>query len=156
MSTVQGSSVNFDVLKQRLRPLFSKLKVMLVDDMPANLESYRMAMVEIGIERNNIVTATNGLDALTRLNQAHPDLVLSDWNMPILDGLSFIMKARKMAHFQNKIFIMITAEQDADLEKARPHINAFLRKPATAATIEKMILSVVAKKVADPNHPLGK
>jgi hypothetical protein len=50
---------------------------------------------------------------------------------------------------------MITAESEADLEEARPYVNAFLRKPVQNHVIEKMILSVVAKRVSDPNHPLG-
>ena len=151
-----SAPIDYDKLRHRLSLVLRRMTVMMVDDMPANLDIYRMILVGLGIPRENIVSATNGLAAYARMNSTKPDLVLADWNMPVMDGLAFIKEVHAKGRFEDTIFVMITAEQDADLEQARPHIDAFLRKPATNATIEKMILSVVAKRVANPDHPLGK
>ncbi|MBT3197912.1 MAG: response regulator [Gammaproteobacteria bacterium] len=147
---------NFDLIKEKLQPVFASLHVMVVDDMPMNIDSYRLILQGLGIDRGNISAATNGLKALTTINSTRPDLILSDWNMPVMDGLTFAKNLRKTELHKDIVLIMITAESEADLEDARPYVNAFLRKPVQNAVIEKMILSVVAKRVADPNHPMGK
>lgn len=150
----QSISIDYSALQLKLRPILSNLKVLIVDDMPTNIDSYRLILLDLGVARENIKTATNGLIAFTSMS-SHPDLILADWNMPVMDGLAFSKKVREYPVHEHRIILMITAEEEADLEKARPYVNAFLRKPATNDTIQKMILSVLAKKVADPNHPLG-
>jgi two-component system chemotaxis response regulator CheY len=146
---------DFDAIKKKLSGVFSTMRVMVVDDMPMNLDSYRLILQGLGVQRSNIFSATNGLKAVTSMVSTKPDLILSDWNMPVMDGLTLAKNIRKSSHLDNLILIMITAESEADLEEARPYVNAFLRKPVQNHVIEKMILSVVAKRVADPNHPLG-
>lgn len=148
--------IDYDLLKKKLAPLFAKLKVLIVDDMPMNIDSYRLILLDLGIPRENMHAATNGLKAFAAINSVRPDLVLADWNMPIMDGLTFSKKVRDNSLYKDLIILMITAESEADLEQVRGYVNAFLRKPVQNAVIEKMVLSVVAKKLADPNHPLGK
>lgn len=152
----QTATIDYDLLKQRLKPLLSQMKVLVVDDMPMNIDSYRMILMDIGFQREHIHSATNGLKALTSINPVRPDLVLADWNMPVMDGLAFAKKIRENSRYKDLVILMITAESEADLEQARGYVNAFLRKPVKNMVIEKMILSVVAKKLADPNHPIGK
>ncbi len=149
-------SIDYELLKKRLQPLFAKMKVLVVDDMPMNIDSYRLILRDLGIPRENMHAATNGLKAFTAINSVRPDLVLADWSMPVMDGLTFAKKVRETGRHDNLIILMITAESEADLEQARGYVNAFLRKPVQNHVIEKMILSVVAKKLADPKHPLGK
>ncbi len=152
----QPPAIDYDLLKQKLKPILAKMRVMVVDDMPMNIDSYRMILMDIGIQRENIFSATNGLKAFTSVNTSKPHLVLADWNMPVMDGLSFAKKIRENSRFADLVILMITAESEADLEQARAYVNAFLCKPVQNAVIEKMILSVVAKKLADPNHPMSK
>ncbi len=152
----EQATIDYDLLKQKLKPLFSRMKVMVVDDMPMNIDSYRLILMDLGVQRENISSATNGLKAFTQLNGVRPDLVLADWNMPVMDGLTFARQVRDSSRYHDLIILMITAESEADLEQARSYVNAFLRKPVQNGVIEKMVLSVVAKKLSDPNHPLGK
>ncbi len=151
----QSHRVDYQDLKSRLRPIFSKLSVLVVDDMPSNIDSYRIILQEMGISRSNIHTATNGLSAFTKLTSIEPDVVIADWNMPVMDGLDFVKKVRDYERFQDLVILMITAESEADMEHARPYVNAFLRKPATNSTIEHMLLSVLSKRITNPSHPLG-
>ncbi len=147
------NTIDYPALQKKLRPLLAQLKVLIVDDMPTNIDAYRLILLDLGIARENITTATNGLIAFATMT-SQPDLILADWNMPVMDGLAFSKKVREYPVHQHRIILMITAEEEADLEQARPYVNAFLRKPATNDTIYKMILSVLAKKVADPDHKL--
>ena len=144
--------VDIELLKERLKRIVASMKVLLVDDMPMNLDQYRMILLDAGFQRGNIDTANNGLNGLSKLISATPDLLIADWNMPVMDGHQFVQNIRKHSHLNHVVVIMITAESDTDLEKVRPYVNAFLRKPATQDSIEKMILMAVA----DKSHPLGK
>ncbi len=148
--------VDIELLKTRLGPVVSAMKVLLVDDMPMNLDQYRMILLDAGFDRSRIDSANNGLNGLTKLISSTPDLLIADWNMPVMDGYQFVQNLRKHNHLRNVVILMITAESDNDLDKVSPFINSFVRKPATQESIERTILMTVAKKVADPNHPLGK
>ncbi len=150
------TAIDIGQLKIRLRPLLASMRVLLVDDMVSNLDQYRMILNDAGFSRGNIDTANNGLNGLTKLISSTPDLVIADWNMPIMDGFQFVQNIRKHEHLKSIIIVMITAESDSDLEQVSPYVNAFLRKPATQDSIERMIVTSIAKKVADPAHPLGK
>lgn len=146
---------NTSLLKQRLRPLFSTMRVLLVDDMATNLDQYRLILADLGFERANVDTAVNGLIGLSKLVKEVPDLIIADWNMPLMDGYQFVKNIRQHKHLDALILTMVTAEHEKDLQEVAPYINAFERKPATTADLEKMIITAVAKKVADPHHPLG-
>ncbi len=146
---------SFDLLADKLKPIFNKMKVLLVDDMPENIEIYRSMMVDLGVEKGNIASAQNGLSALAMINSVHPDLVLTDWNMPVVDGLQFAKKMRDLKSHKDLLIVMITAEQDSKIEEVRPYVNAFLRKPVTVQTMEQMMVSIVAKRATDPLHPLS-
>jgi CheY-like chemotaxis protein len=73
----------------------------------------------------------------------------------VMDGLGFAKRVRENSRFTDLVILMITAESEADLELARAYVNAFLRKPVKNGVIERMILSVVAKKLAEPGHPIA-
>jgi CheY-like chemotaxis protein len=151
----QAVTIDYDLLKQKMKPILSRMRVMVVDDMPMNIDSYRLILLDLGIQRGNIFSATNGLNAFTSMNAAKPHLVLADWNMPVMDGLGFAKRVRENSRFTDLVILMITAESEADLELARAYVNAFLRKPVKNGVIERMILSVVAKKLAEPGHPIA-
>lgn len=150
----EATAINYEALHERLQHLFSNLKVLVVDDMPTNIDNIRLLLLRLGVQRSHIQTATNGLDAFTRIASFKPHLVTADWNMPVMNGLEFAKKVRAVPQFESLLIVMLTAEAELDLEQARPYVNAFLRKPATNATIEKMLLSVLGKKVLQEGHPL--
>ena len=55
---------DFDAIKKKLSGVFSTMRVMVVDDMPMNLDSYRLILQGLGVQRSNIFSATNGLKAI--------------------------------------------------------------------------------------------
>ncbi|MBU2629173.1 MAG: ABC transporter substrate-binding protein, partial [Proteobacteria bacterium] len=61
---------------------------------------------------SNLVMAVNGADGLEKVKLEKPDLVISDWNMPQMDGLEFLQALRQMDEFKDLPFIMATAQSD--------------------------------------------
>ena len=125
---------DFDAIKKKLSGVFSTMRVMVVDDMPMNLDSYRLILQGLGVQRSNIFSATNGLKAVTSMVSTKPDLILSDWNMPVMDGLTATQLIRKhelASGISRTPIIAVTAHAMAgDEEKAlEAGCNDYLTKP---------------------------
>jgi len=87
---------------------------MLVDDEPAILS----ALVETLEDDYELMTATNGKEALALLDKKHPDLIISDVSMPVMDGLSLLSSLKKLGLNIKIPFIFLSAKgQVADVEK---------------------------------------
>lgn len=134
-----------NALKAKVSPLLAHKKVLLVDDMPLNRDNYREIMSALGVSKTNIFESGNGLQALDVLKQHTVDIVVTDWNMPFMSGQMLVSEIRKLPEHKNMLIFMVTAEDDKDMETVRPYIQAFLKKPFTWSTVEKMVVSVLAK-----------
>lgn len=64
----------------------------------------------------NVSEATDGRDALDRLGQleAPPRVILVDWNMPVMDGMSFIQQVRQQPRFSDTTLVVVTSETAMD------------------------------------------
>ena len=68
----------------------------------------------------NVSLTCNGEDALDTAQKKHHDLVITDLNMPVMDGLSLVEKLRKLPAYENTPIIFLTSENDQELkEKGR-------------------------------------
>lgn len=89
----------------------------------------------------NVLTAINGAEALRLLNAQPVDMVLSDWNMPVMNGLELLKAMRAQVRFATTPFVMITAE--ADRSQIREAIDSgvtdLLLKPYTPARLQTQI-----------------
>jgi two-component system, chemotaxis family, chemotaxis protein CheY len=84
--------------------------VMLVDDSTTILMSLKMILVKAGYA---VETAGDGKEALGKLTGGlRPNLIISDVNMPQMDGISFIKEARKTAGLRFIPMLMLTTESD--------------------------------------------
>lgn len=132
-------------LKAKVKPLLANKKVLLVDDMSLNRDNYREIMSALGVAKANIFESGNGLQALDVLKQHQVEVIVTDWNMPFMSGQMLVREIRKFPEHQDTLIFMVTAEDDKDVETVRPYIQAFLKKPFTWSTVEKMVVSVLAK-----------
>ena len=113
--------------------MIDKLTVFLViDDFEPMRKVTSAQLRSMGVSA--IATANNGAEGLRILKRQRVDIVLSDWNMPIMDGLELLKAVRadeKLAHLP---FIMITAEAERDrIEEAiSSGVTDLLVKPYTA------------------------
>ena len=72
-----------------------KARILIVDDRPSNLKALRVRLTHEGYD---ILEATNGPDALDRVEREHPDLVLLDVMMPKMDGFEVCRRIKARAH----------------------------------------------------------
>lgn len=125
--------------------LKDSLQVMVVDDMSVSRALITNALDEIGIKNYRI--ENDGRSALAKLvsNPAH--LVLSDFNMPNLDGLGLLKALRETKVTQRIGFILITGSAKPEIIEAGRALgmNNLIKKPFTTATVRQCIESVVGR-----------
>lgn len=123
--------------------LKDKLRVMVVDDMTTSRGLVFNCLDNIGIK--NVSYAKSGTDALTQLKSAPVHLIISDFNMPGMDGLELLKTLRSGPATKKTGFILLTGSQDKSLiERGRTlGMNNFLAKPFTPQDLEKCISAVV-------------
>ncbi|MDP1634363.1 MAG: hybrid sensor histidine kinase/response regulator [Gallionellaceae bacterium] len=116
-----------------------KTAILVVDDFEPMRKVTVSQLRSIGA--NNILTANNGAEALRVLQKNHVDIVLSDWNMPVMTGLELLKTVRADAGLAHLPFIMITAEAERyRIEEAiAGGIDDLLVKPYTAICLAERI-----------------
>lgn len=102
------------------------LKILIVDDEPLARERLAGLLTELG-EAHEVLEASNGLMALEYISQYHPDVVLLDIRMPVMDGLEV---AHHLTGYSDPpAIIFTTAYQDHALEAFNTHAVDYLLKP---------------------------
>lgn len=87
-----------------------KAKVLIVDDEPNNVDFIEQALEDTGYQ---LITATNGQEALDKIHSEQPDLVLLDLMMPVLDGFSVLAQVKADQTLRDIPIIIISSEQDS-------------------------------------------
>ncbi len=123
-------------------PAASSLRVLVVDDQQTIRSLVRIGLKEIGI--THIEDAVDGEDGLRALLTHKSNLIISDYNMPKLDGLNFLRAVRSTPALKNTGFIMLTGRADNDLvQRAQQFgVNNYLVKPFTVTTLRQKIEAV--------------
>jgi CheY-like chemotaxis protein len=89
-----------------------------------------------------VVTATNGQEALARVEERLPELILLDMRMPVMDGWEFVA-AFRLAHRVPTPIVVVTAAPDAQSRALKVEANAWLAKPFDVkdlfATLERYL-----------------
>ncbi len=109
----------------------STYAVLAVDDMPENLSLIVQGLRTIGIKQK-VYTAPNGKIGLDLANRYLPDLIITDWEMPEMDGIELTAKLKSGENTQNIPVIMMTAVrlQSSELASAfKVGVHDFIRKP---------------------------
>jgi two-component system, chemotaxis family, chemotaxis protein CheY len=122
------------------------MKVLVVDDYATMRRIIRNQLNQLGY--NDIDEAETGEDALTKLREAHYNLVISDWNMEPMSGYDLLRKVRSDQKLKDTTFIMITAEAKAENAIAAKEAGAdnYLLKPFNAKVLGDRIGTALARK----------
>jgi two-component system, chemotaxis family, chemotaxis protein CheY len=117
-------------------------KVLIVDDSPTMRQLVSLTLREASFE---VIEAENGQDALQKSTGQQLDLILTDLNMPVMDGISFIRKARASANTKYVPILMLTTESQAEkkLEGKTAGATGWIVKPFDPPKL----LAVIAKVV---------
>jgi CheY-like chemotaxis protein len=114
--------------------------ILVVDDERGTVEGLRAALKDAGYR---VLTAANGRRALEKLKKSKPDLVVSDFMMPLMDGADLVQAMRSNPEYRDIPVIMMTAATEAALRTRLEGYQAFLRKPFQASTLLKRIASIL-------------
>jgi two-component system chemotaxis response regulator CheY len=123
-------------------PAASALQILVVDDQLTIRSLVRNGLQHIGVA--DIREAADGEDALRALITKPAHLVISDFNMPKLDGLGLLRAIRAHPPLRNIAFIMLTGRADKELvdRAAQFGVNNYLVKPFTVVTLREKIEEV--------------
>ena len=89
--------------------------------------------------------AADGVEALQQLGQSRPDLVLIDWNMPNMDGITLVRKIRETDKTLPLMMCTTEAEAGRVLEAIKAGVNNYLVKPFNAESLKKKVEATMAK-----------
>ena len=123
-------------------PAASALKVLVVDDQLTMRALIRSALQEIGIK--DIADAGDGEEGFKALVERPAHLVISDFNMPKVDGLTFLRAVRTHEPTKKAAFIMLTGRADKELVQRAMQfgVNNYVTKPFSPAQLRQKIQEV--------------
>ncbi len=126
-------------------PIAATLKVLIVDDQNSVRQMTRMALESFGIRY--IHESENGKEAFDTASIQPLDLIISDYNMPELDGMGLLRAVRGHPALRRVPFILLTGRGDQELVVKAAHagVNNYLVKPFTPAIIREKIEQVLGK-----------
>jgi two-component system chemotaxis response regulator CheY len=123
------------------------IKVLVVDDFPTMRRIVKNLLKQIGFE--NIDEAEDGMQALNKLKSGNYGLVVSDWNMPNMEGIDLLKNIRQEAEpLKNIPFLMVTAEAEKEkvIEAIKAGVDNYIVKPFTAEVLKEKLEKIADKK----------
>lgn len=118
--------------------------ILIVDDEFSVAEVLEAVLTDAGHE---VITAINGRQALERLNQRRPDLVLLDFMMPIMDGPTLLKEIRKDPAYRDLPAVVMSSLPKSTVAKAAKGLySAFLRKPFKLGAVTEVIRTVLGQR----------
>jgi two-component system, chemotaxis family, chemotaxis protein CheY len=135
----------------------ANLSVLIIDDQPFFRSLLTEVLRALGISQ--IFAAVDGVTGLAAFDEHRPDIVITDWIMPQVDGLEFTRRVRRHREEARRFvpIILVTANSDRNtIELARSHgVDEFLLKPISAKAILDRLSEVIEKPrsfVATPTY----
>lgn len=125
------------------------VRVMIVEDSAFMRKLIRGQLTAIGISQ--ALEAADGLAALRAVNHFEPDVILLDWEMPIVDGRTFVhifYASKAIKHKAPIIFLSAFAEQWRVSHAKTRGIESFLVKPVSALVLRDRITSLIRRQEA--------
>lgn len=118
------------------------IHILVVDDFSTMRRIVRNLLRELGF--SNFDEAEDGVQALQRLRNRPFDFVVSDWNMPNMQGIDLLRAIRADAQLKHIPVLMVTAEAKREniLEAAQAGVNGYIVKPFTADTLKEKLDAV--------------
>ncbi|SFU46140.1 response regulator receiver protein [Nitrosomonas eutropha] len=119
------------------------LRFLVVDDFSTMRRIIRNLLKDLGF--NNVEEAEDGAMALKKLRDSNFDFVVSDWNMPNMDGLTMLQNVRADSALKDIPVLMVTAEAKKEniIAAAQAGANGYIVKPFTAATLDEKLNKIL-------------
>ena len=120
------------------------ITIMIVDDFTMIRRVIKKVLKEIGF--TNIIEADDGTSALEEIKKNKIDLILSDWDMPNMDGLELLKAIRDSEGYKDVPFIMVTSEGQKHhvIEAVQEKVSSYIVKPFNPEELKDKMLKVLA------------
>jgi two-component system chemotaxis response regulator CheY len=121
------------------------IRALIVDDSGVMRKIVERSLRQAGLELAEVWEAGNGLEALAVLQTKTPDLILSDINMPTMDGLEFVRQLRGVESAKGVPVVMITTEgsESRVVEALSCGARGYIRKPFTPEQVKQHVMPLV-------------
>jgi len=115
------------------------MKILIVDDFSTMRRIIKNLLRDLGF--TNTEEADDGTTALPMLQTGKFDLLVTDWNMPGMQGIDLLRAVRADEKLANLPVLMVTAEQKREqiIEAAKAGVNGYIVKPFTAQTLKEKL-----------------
>jgi two-component system chemotaxis response regulator CheY len=121
------------------------IRALIVDDSSVMRKIVERSLRQAGIDLALVLEAGNGAEALQVLASNKVDLILSDINMPVMDGLEFVKQIGTVANAQGTPVVMITTEASEShvMQALSCGAKGYIRKPFTPDQVKEHVLPVL-------------
>jgi two-component system chemotaxis response regulator CheY len=121
------------------------IRALIVDDSSVMRKIVERCLRQAGMDLGQVLEASNGAEALALVTENTFDLILSDINMPVMDGLEFIKHLKEVESAKNIPIVMITTEggEKSVLEALSLGAKGYIRKPFTPDQVKEHVIPVL-------------
>lgn len=121
------------------------LNVLIVDDSAAIRKILERVLRHTDFQLGDVIEAGDGKEALAKLNGNNIGLILSDINMPNMDGLELLQRVKANDEWKAVPIIMVTTEgsQDKVMQAIQLGATGYIRKPFTADQIKEKLIGIL-------------
>jgi two-component system, chemotaxis family, chemotaxis protein CheY len=118
-------------------------KILFVDDSPTMRRIIANSLKKIGFKE--FFEAENGQDALDKIDEQPIDIVLTDWNMPEMNGEELVKNLRNHNKYKDMPILMITTRgmQDDVINAVKIGVNGYVVKPFTSDVLKKKLIDII-------------
>jgi len=116
-----------------------EMKILIVDDFSTMRRIIKNLLRDLGF--TNTSEADDGLTALPMLQQGNFDFLVTDWNMPGMEGIELLKRVRADENLKTMPVLLVTAEAKKEqiVEAAQAGVNGYIVKPFTSGTLKEKI-----------------
>jgi two-component system chemotaxis response regulator CheY len=113
--------------------------IITVDDSSTMRRIIKNTLTKLGF--TNVLEAANGVEGLDVLAKNEVDMIITDWNMPEMDGLTFVKTLRSKEEYKDTPILMVTTEAAKEdiLTALRSGVNNYVVKPFTPDTLQEKV-----------------
>ncbi|MGB2985787.1 MAG: response regulator [Phycisphaerae bacterium] len=119
------------------------MKILLVDDSRTIRNIQKNVLKQLN--HTDVAEAADGVEALEMFSEQVPDLMLVDWNMPNMDGITLVRKIREINKTVPLIMCTTEAEKARVLEAVKAGVNNYIVKPFTVESLGEKIEQTMSK-----------
>ncbi|QKJ24086.1 response regulator [Poseidonibacter lekithochrous] len=123
------------------------MRILIVDDSSTMRRIIGNVVMQLGFAKDDFDEAEDGVKAWKLLCESHYDVILTDWNMPNMNGLDLVKKTRGEGAHQKTPIIMITTEggKGEVITALKAGVNNYIVKPFNAEILKEKLDGVLKK-----------